>query len=59
MKNIATLIVVILTSSFGFAQNGPKIEFKAKDNTIDYGVISKKMILVFVLSNLKILAMPP
>ncbi len=58
MKNIATVIVVILVSCFGFAQNSPKIEFKAKDNTIDYGVISKKMTLVSALSNSKILAMP-
>jgi hypothetical protein len=42
MKNIATLIAIVLFSSFGFAQSGPKIEFKAKDNTIDYGTISKK-----------------
>ena len=42
MKNIATIIVVVLMSSFGFAQNSPKIEFKAKDNTIDYGTTSKK-----------------
>ncbi len=42
MKNIATIIAIVLTSSFGFAQNGPKIEFKAKDNTIDYGTVTKK-----------------
>ncbi len=42
MKNIVTIIAVVLMSSFGFAQNGPKIEFKAKDNTIDYGTTSKK-----------------
>lgn len=42
MKKITTLIIVLLASSFGFAQNGPKIEFKAKDNTIDYGTVSKK-----------------
>jgi hypothetical protein len=42
MKNLATIIAVVLMSSFGFAQNGPKIEFKAKDNTIDYGTTSKK-----------------
>lgn len=42
MKNIALIIAIVLTSSFSFAQNGPKIEFKAKDNTIDYGTISKK-----------------
>ena len=42
MKNIATLIAIVLFSSFGIAQNGPKIEFKAKDNTIDYGTTNKK-----------------
>lgn len=42
MKNIPTIIIILLVSSFGFAQSGPKIEFKAKENTIDYGTISKK-----------------
>ncbi len=42
MKNIASLLAIMLFSSLGFAQNGPKIEFKAKDNTIDYGTVSKK-----------------
>lgn len=42
MKNIATIIAVVLMSSIGYTQNGPKIEFKAKDNTIDYGTVSKK-----------------
>jgi len=42
MKNKITLILIVLISSFGFAQTGAKIEFKAKDNTIDYGTISKK-----------------
>ncbi|MCI4442753.1 MAG: DUF1573 domain-containing protein [Lentimicrobium sp.] len=42
MKNIAALIAIVLITSFGFAQNGPKIEFKAKDNTIDYGTVTKK-----------------
>jgi hypothetical protein len=42
MKNITTILAIVLMSSFGFAQNGPKIEFKAKDNTIDYGTVSKK-----------------
>ena len=42
MKNIATLIIVLLVSSVGFAQKVAKIEFKAIDNTIDYGTISKK-----------------
>lgn len=42
MKNIASLIAIVLFSSIGFAQNGPKIAFKVKDNTIDYGTVSKK-----------------
>lgn len=42
MKNIATLIAIVLFSSFGFSQIGPKIVFKVKDNTIDYGTVSKK-----------------
>jgi hypothetical protein len=42
MKNITTIIAIVLMSSFGFAQNGPKIDFKAKDNTIDYGTVTKK-----------------
>jgi hypothetical protein len=41
MKNIATIIAVILFTSIGFAQNGAKIEFKAENNTIDYGTIIK------------------
>ena len=42
MKNIASLIAIIIISAFSFAQNGPKIDFKAKDNTIDYGTVTKK-----------------
>ncbi|SHG36620.1 Protein of unknown function [Flavobacterium fluvii] len=42
MKNIAVLITMILFSSFGFAQSGAKINFKAADNTIDYGTVSKQ-----------------
>lgn len=42
MKNKITLILMVLISGLGFAQTGAKIEFKAKDNTIDYGTISKK-----------------
>ncbi|MEN2401016.1 DUF1573 domain-containing protein [Flavobacterium sp. MC2016-06] len=41
MKNAASFIAVILFSTIGLAQNGPKIEFAASDNTIDYGKISK------------------
>lgn len=42
MKNKFTLMILVLISSFTFAQSGAKIEFKAKDNTIDYGTVSKK-----------------
>jgi hypothetical protein len=42
MKNKITLLILVLISSFTFAQTGAKIEFKAKDNTIDYGTVSKK-----------------
>jgi hypothetical protein len=41
MKKIILLIAVLLTSSIGFAQNGPKIDFKDPNNTIDYGPITK------------------
>ena len=41
MKKIITLIAFVFISTISFAQNGPKIEFSAKDNTIDYGEISK------------------
>ncbi|HEY4617371.1 MAG TPA: DUF1573 domain-containing protein [Flavobacterium sp.] len=41
MKKIVTLIVAILFSSFGFSQHGAKIDFKAQNNTIDYGTITK------------------
>lgn len=54
MKKIATIIAVLLVSSMVFAQTGAKIEFKTKDNTIDYGTISKgsdKGIRVFEFTN--------
>lgn len=41
MKKIATIIAVVFLTSIGFAQNGAKIEFKAENNTIDYGTITK------------------
>ena len=41
MKKITTIITILLFSSIGFAQKGAKIEFKAKNNTIDYGTINK------------------
>lgn len=42
MKNRITFIAIVLTSFFSYAQNGPKIEFRAKDHTIDYGTVSKR-----------------
>ena len=41
MKNVATFIIILLFSVVGYSQNGPKIEFEAQDNTIDYGRITK------------------
>ena len=36
------LIALILVNAVVFAQKGPKIEFKDKDNTIDYGTTNKE-----------------
>ncbi|MEC5165903.1 hypothetical protein RCH18_001637 [Flavobacterium sp. PL11] len=41
MKKTIILLALVLISSIGFAQNGPKIVFTAKDNTIDYGTVKK------------------
>ncbi|MEO7978096.1 DUF1573 domain-containing protein [Flavobacterium sp.] len=41
MKNVATFIAIVLFSTIGYSQKGPKIEFAAQDNTIDYGKVSK------------------
>ena len=41
MKKTIALFAFALISSIGFAQNGPKIEFAAKDNTIDYVKVTK------------------
>ncbi|PJE39918.1 MAG: hypothetical protein CUR32_11720 [Flavobacterium sp.] len=41
MKKII-LIATILFNTMVFAQDGPKIEFKDKDNTIDYGKVTKE-----------------
>ncbi|HRG17449.1 MAG TPA: DUF1573 domain-containing protein [Flavobacterium lutivivi] len=41
MKKI--ILIAFLTLSFmGFSQKGAKIEFKDKDNTIDYGTVTKE-----------------
>ena len=36
------LLTVLLVNVMIFAQGGPKIEFKDKDNTIDYGTVNKE-----------------
>ncbi|RKS02392.1 DUF1573 domain-containing protein [Flavobacterium sp. 102] len=36
------LIATIFVNAVVFAQAGPKIEFKDKDNTIDYGKVTKE-----------------
>ncbi|AWG22114.1 hypothetical protein FFWV33_11625 [Flavobacterium faecale] len=41
MKKIVAFITFMLISSIGYAQNGAKIDFKANNNTIDYGTINK------------------
>lgn len=41
MKKLMFLIV-FLVSAMGFSQSGAKIEFKNKDNTIDYGTVNKQ-----------------
>jgi len=40
MKKAIILVVFALVSSIGLAQNGPKIVFTDKDNTIDFGKVS-------------------
>ena len=39
MKNIFFTFGFLIVSSFVLAQNGPKIEFTAKDQTIDFGQV--------------------
>ena len=39
MKNIIFTFGFLIVSSFVLAQNGPKIEFTAKDQTIDFGQV--------------------
>ncbi|WP_010254488.1 DUF1573 domain-containing protein [Myroides injenensis] len=41
MKKLLALLVFVLTSAISFAQNGPKIQFSAENNTIDYGTVVK------------------
>ncbi|MEL1240536.1 DUF1573 domain-containing protein [Flavobacterium flavipallidum] len=42
MKKITTIVTILFFGCIGFAQKGAKIEFKAKNNTIDFGVINKQ-----------------
>jgi hypothetical protein len=42
MKDLLILFTLALVSSLGIAQNSPKIEFKLKENTIDFGILSNK-----------------
>ena len=41
MKNLIIAITAVLFSVSIYSQNGPKIEFSAPDNTIDFGKINK------------------
>ncbi len=40
MKRVLLLLTFVISAS-AFSQSGAKIEFKDKDNTIDYGTVSK------------------
>lgn len=42
MKKLLLLFAFVGMSTVSLAQTGPKIEFKAKDNTIDYGTVTKE-----------------
>ena len=42
MKKLLLLLAFVSVSTVSLAQTGPKIEFTAKDNTIDYGTVSKE-----------------
>ncbi len=39
MKKFLGLVALFLVSAISFAQSGPKIEFTAENNTIDYGTV--------------------
>ncbi|MDI9258107.1 MULTISPECIES: DUF1573 domain-containing protein [Flavobacterium] len=41
MKKLILITAMVFSTAF-FAQTGPKIEFKDKDNTIDYGRVNKE-----------------
>ena len=42
MKRLILLLAVVIVNASAFAQSGAKIEFKAEDNTIDYGKVTKE-----------------
>lgn len=39
MKKFLGIVAMTLVGAASYAQTGPKIEFKAADNTIDYGTV--------------------
>ncbi|VXB64752.1 conserved exported hypothetical protein [Flavobacterium sp. 9R] len=41
MKNLIIVIATALFTISTYSQSGPKIQFSAPDNTIDYGKVSK------------------
>jgi len=41
MKKTILLLTLIAFTTIGFSQSGARIEFLNKDNTIDYGTVSK------------------
>lgn len=41
MKKFLGIVAMTLVGAASYAQSGPKIEFKAANNTIDYGTVVK------------------
>lgn len=41
MKKFLGIVAMTLVGAASYAQTGPKIEFKAENNTIDYGTVVK------------------
>jgi hypothetical protein len=41
MKKLFTIVLIAFFGFFAKAQSGAKIEFRDRDNTIDYGTVSK------------------
>ncbi len=39
MKKLIAVFALVLSSALTFAQSGPKIQFAAENNTIDYGTV--------------------